>query len=270
MADPIADNAQLAVDELRRKARRRLIGAIVLALAAATLLPLLLEQEQKPLGDDVSIQIPPIDDGKFVTRLPGDKAKEGAGKAESKAEPKTDAKADSKSEPKAEAKAEPKVDAKSDAKVDLPAPKVEPKAEPKSETKAEPKAASPSAPNAATGAATSGSSTPGGGAQATPSAPGATVAASAPSGTSPPAADAPGKAEGFIVQLGAFTDTYGANALANRLKRAGYPAFTQPVETSRGKMWRVRVGGYPTRAAANEARDKLKAEGHDGIVVAAK
>src|SRR6185436_6269144 len=138
MADPIADNAQLAVDELRRKARRRLIGAIVLALAAATLLPLLLEQEQKPLGDDVSIQIPPIDDGKFATRLPGDKAKEGAGKAESKAEPKSDAKSDSKSEPKAEAKAEPKVDAKSDAKVDLPAPKVEPKTELKSEAKAEP------------------------------------------------------------------------------------------------------------------------------------
>ena len=35
MAERIADNADLAVDELKRRARRRLVGAIVLALAAA-------------------------------------------------------------------------------------------------------------------------------------------------------------------------------------------------------------------------------------------
>jgi DedD protein len=63
----------LAVDELKRRARRRLVGAIVLALAAAVLLPLLLESEPKPLGDDVSIQIPPIDNGKFVNPLSPDK-----------------------------------------------------------------------------------------------------------------------------------------------------------------------------------------------------
>ena len=59
----------LAVDELKRRARRRLIGAIVLALGAAVLLPLLLENEPKPLGDEVSIQIPPVDSGKFVNPL---------------------------------------------------------------------------------------------------------------------------------------------------------------------------------------------------------
>jgi cell division septation protein DedD len=87
--------------------------------------------------------------------------------------------------------------------------------------------------------------------------------------TSPPATETP-KAEGYVVQLGAFTDNYGANALANRLKKAGYPAFTEPVETKRGTLWRVRVGGYPTRPAAVEARNRLKADGHDGVVAAAK
>src|ERR1700730_6994685 len=58
-----------AVEELKRRARRRLVGAIVLALAAAVILPLLLESDPKPLGDDVSIQIPPIDSGKFITPL---------------------------------------------------------------------------------------------------------------------------------------------------------------------------------------------------------
>jgi hypothetical protein len=49
--------ADPAVEELKRRARRRLVGAIVLALAAAVILPLLLESDPKPLGDDVSIQI---------------------------------------------------------------------------------------------------------------------------------------------------------------------------------------------------------------------
>ena len=70
----------LAVDELKRRARRRLVGAIVLALAAAVLLPLLLESEPKPLGDDVSIQIPPIDNGKFVNPLSPDKLARSPGK----------------------------------------------------------------------------------------------------------------------------------------------------------------------------------------------
>src|ERR1700680_1320871 len=52
-----------------RPARGRLVGAIVLALAAAVILPLLLESDPKPLGDDVTIQIPPIDSGKFITPL---------------------------------------------------------------------------------------------------------------------------------------------------------------------------------------------------------
>ena len=100
MAERIADNAELIVDEMKRKARRRLVGAIVLALAAAIIVPMLLEKEPRPLGDDVSVQIPPVDEGRFVNRL--------TGKAEDrKPLPKADAKstagvAASKSEPKAE------------------------------------------------------------------------------------------------------------------------------------------------------------------------
>ena len=62
------------VDELRRRARRRLVGAIVLALAAAVIVPMLLESDPKPLGEDVSVRIPPVDDGKFVNRLNDGKA----------------------------------------------------------------------------------------------------------------------------------------------------------------------------------------------------
>ena len=70
----------------------------------------------------------------------------------------------------------------------------------------------------------------------------------------------------FAVQLAAFSDDRGANALAGKLKRAGYSAYTEPFKTSKGTLWRVRVGPYPSREAASAARDKLKSEGQSGIV----
>jgi len=302
MADPNADNAALAVDELKRKARRRLIGAIVLALAAATLLPLLLEQEQKPLGDDVSVQIPPVDEGRFISRLTGGKGKDAppepkagaradgkidAGpepKADAKSEPKADSKpeprTDAKSEPKADSKPEPRADAKSEPKADSkPEPRADAKSEPKADSKPEPRADAKSEPKAdlksdlkpnarpePAPAAADANSAP----AVTNFAPTDAKAATTPvAGAATAEAERP-KAEGFVVQLGAFTDTYGANALSNKLKKTGYPAYTEPIDTSRGTLWRVRVGGYPSRAAANEARDRLKADGHNGIVSAAK
>jgi len=239
MADPIADNADLAVDELKRKARRRLIGAIVLALAAATILPLLLEQEQKPLGDDVSVQIPPVDNSKFVNRLGGGKAK--------------DALPGAKADPVA-------------APAPRPAPETPPPASP----------AAPPAPAVAVApppSAVAAALPPSAVAVAPPPPAAAASPAPAPPEARPTTgaqAAEPANSEGFVVQLGAFTDNYGANALANKLKKIGYPAYTESVETSRGTLWRVRVGRYPSREAAVEARAKLKADGHNGMVAAAK
>jgi len=58
-----------ALDDARKRARRRLVGAIVLALAAAVVVPVFLESDPKPLGPDVQIQIPAVDDSKFQNRL---------------------------------------------------------------------------------------------------------------------------------------------------------------------------------------------------------
>jgi DedD protein len=44
--------------DLRRRARRRLVGAVALALLAVTVLPLLFSREPRPLGSDVDIRIP--------------------------------------------------------------------------------------------------------------------------------------------------------------------------------------------------------------------
>ena len=63
------------------------------------------------------------------------------------------------------------------------------------------------------------------------------------------------------MQLAAFADDKGANALANQLKRGRLSGVHRAVSTSRGTLWRVRVGRYASRDDANAARDKLKGEG---------
>ncbi len=74
----MAEPADINVDELRRRARRRLVGAVVLALGVAVVVPMLLETEQKPLGENVSVRIPPVDDSKFVNRLNDNASKDAA------------------------------------------------------------------------------------------------------------------------------------------------------------------------------------------------
>ena len=54
---------QLTDDELnlRRKARRRLIGAVALTLAVVVILPMVLDSEPKPTGQDIELRIPAPD-----------------------------------------------------------------------------------------------------------------------------------------------------------------------------------------------------------------
>jgi DedD protein len=281
MADRITATADHAVEEQKRRARRRLIGAIVLALAAAVILPLLLEKEPKRLGDDVSVQIPPVDEGKFVNRLTG---LSGDAKTSAKIGAKVDAKSEAKAgSPTVEnrsatdgtttpATAAPAIPAATaSVTTNVPPPK-------KSLAEAEQRVLSPATkpaarpepspapePNAEMKPATT----------AVAAAPAATVPATAAVAppAAPPAAPAatPAKADGFVVQLAAFADDKGANALVSKLKKAGYAAaYIEPVETSRGTLWRVRVGGYATRADADAARAKLKVDGYAGMVALAK
>jgi len=262
----MAEPADINVDELRRRARRRLLGAIVLALAAAVIVPMLLESDPKPLGDDVAVKIPPIDDGKFVNRL-----NEPQSKAEPIAAPAKDVQKESAPpvEPPARKSlvdaekaviAPPAKTSKYDTAI--PSEKVA------TATPAQPPPTAP--PSVAPEPTPSPSPTP----QTEPK-----TASVAPVQTEPkaiiatptqPATPAQPPREGFAVQLAAYSDDKGANALANRLKRSGYPAYTEPLKTSRGTLWRVRVGPYPSRDAATGVRDKLKAEGQSGIVANAK
>ena len=61
------------------------------------------------------------------------------------------------------------------------------------------------------------------------------------------------------MQLGAFSNAQNANRLASKVREYRFDVYTEVVDTSSGKRTRVRVGPYPTRAAAEQARDRLKA-----------
>jgi DedD protein len=257
------------------------VGAVVLALGVAVVVPMLLEPEQKPLPEDVSVKIPPIDDGKFENRLgehrtaaapvpaapPADAAKESAAKDAAASAPGRTSRYDTRiPENPANAPA-PSPPAGASQTAATPSPPVVPPqtaATPSPPAGSSQTAAPPSSPTPPTTAASP---------KAAPQI--ANAPSAAAERTKAPearAADAQTHAsaahEGFAVQLAAFADDKGANALAGRLKRAGYAAYTEPLKTSKGTLWRVRVGPYSSREAAVAARDKLTAEGQSGIVAA--
>ena len=65
MAKQISDDEQ----NLRRKARRRLIGAFAFTLAVVVILPMILDNEPKPSGQGIELRIPAADEvGEFVPK----------------------------------------------------------------------------------------------------------------------------------------------------------------------------------------------------------
>jgi DedD protein len=68
------------------------------------------------------------------------------------------------------------------------------------------------------------------------------------------------------VQIAAFSDRFGARSLVVKLKKGGFPGYTETVTTDKGTLHRVRVGPYSSREVADAARAKLKAAGFTGVV----
>lgn len=129
--------------------------------------------------------------------------------------------------------------------------------EPKPEAKPAPPASKPvvSAPVASAPVAT---------------APKPTPAPPAPKPVAPKPAPTPAPAAakvGFAVQVGAFSDAVQAGAMREKLRAAGFTAFTDTVTTDKGKLTRVRVGPALDRAAADQLKAQIQAKvGVDGIV----
>lgn len=275
----------------KKRARRRLVGALVLGVVAAIVLPLVLDSEPRQTINDVQIEIPPRDAplagvGAGYDATPGDASRVG----EIASAPQEAASAGTQAVPPSPATAHAPGDANS--------------------------AASASAGNAASAgsagsaSAPSGASTPGGASNSTLAsspAPRAneadaterrgadanssrskTPAAAAPKPSTAQkqaGADAPRAATGatasrdvssgsrdatgprFALQVGAFANAGSARAQADRVRKAGMRPYTELVQTAQGARTRVRVGPFPTREAAEKARTDLKRSGIDSSVV---
>jgi len=67
MARPASEDEQVL--QLKKRARRRLIGAIVLVCVVAVVLPMVLDSEPKRTSQEISIQIPSPDSKGFVSKV---------------------------------------------------------------------------------------------------------------------------------------------------------------------------------------------------------
>jgi len=178
---------------LRRKARRRLIGAVALTLAVVVILPMVLDSEPNISGKDIDLSIPdPNRAGKFIPR--------------------------------------------EDVSV----------------------VASSSA----------------GSAVAAVHAPDTTKSIAVPDKTHPASQKStesgniskPVSAEGFVAQIGAYSNQETAKQELKKLKQWGFRAYTEKI----GDNMRVRVGPYPDRDMAENVGRQLEKHGYHPVIVSAK
>lgn len=86
----------------------------------------------------------------------------------------------------------------------------------------------------------------------------AAPAAAPPEPDPPPAAEPRARLGGHGVAVGIFADPANAGRAAQRLRDAGLPVVTDPVESARGALTRVRVGPFSTREEAQEAAETVR------------
>lgn len=233
---------------LKQRARRRLIGAVVLALTAAVAVPLVLDTKPKPWADDVNIQIPPKTSS-YTPPMQTDGAK-----AESKADTKADAgKPAASATEAAVAEAPAKTDA---AKPDAAAPKAEP-APPKAEVAA-PKAEATPAKGDSPAAKPAEKAAPK--VEAKPEPKPEPKAESKPAAKAEPKANTKPAAGKIIVQAGAFQTEDKIKAVEAQVRKAGFVPYREAVETSKGEITRVRFA-VANEDAAKKAIAKLSLEG---------
>ena len=273
----------------KKRARRRLVGAIALALAVAVGLPMLLDSEPKQLASDIDIKIPSKDKPAETAAAPAparaaapvaasasldskeeivsdvkpspavaaptvapvklDSAKRDAD-LKAEAKLKADAKAEAIAKNKADAKAENEAKSRQDA--DYKQEVERKQAEAKAEAKAKADAERKLAEAKAAKPAAE-NVKPSEDARALAILEGKTA-------TKPAAAAETGQK--FVLQVAALSDQGKVDELRDKLKKAGISSFTQ--KTPSGEITRVRVGPFSNKEEAEKMRAKLSGMGLNG------
>ncbi len=216
--------------QLKKRARRRLVGATALALLAVIVLPMVMDREPKPPVQDIQVRIPNQDaTGLAAKMLPNKATATPMPAPEPKPEAKAEAAAAADSPQAAAAQSAPA------AKGADPAPAATKPAEPAAKPAAAPAPAAKSEP--------------------APKAAAKAVAA--------PASES---AAAWIVQLGAYKEAGNVKVLLAKLKGMGLPAYTENFDSAQGPRTRVRAGPFASKEAAEKARVRIKTIGVDGSV----
>jgi len=243
--------------DLKKRARRRLVGAVALALLGIIVLPIVMDSEPKPVAQDIQVRIPSQDapglaakviSGKtLATPLPAVQEKPQDTKPQETPAPLAEAK------PESAAIAVPRDTAKSDAKADNRPEVKSDKAEskPKTEAKADSKAEKPADKAKAAEKTTE---------KAAPKKTEEVRAAAALEGKS---ATSGGQ---WVVQLGAYQNAGNVKLLLGKLKELGVPAYTEKLEGPDGGKTRVRAGPFASKDEAEKAQARIKIIGVTGPV----
>jgi len=226
MADSSDANLQL-----KKRARRRLVGAIAFAGLAAVVLPMVMDDEPKQQVQDVQIRIPSQDPSPLAAKPGKPAAAVEKPVAPQAAEPAASAPA---SEAKAPAAPVSKAPEKNPEKViNNPEKAVE---TPAKTTVSEPQRAAAILDGKAVDAA--------------------------------PVAAANGGDGQYLILIGAFANPANVKQLQAKIGELGIKVYTEPLDSPQGKKTRVRAGPFPNREAADRALAKMKRIGVDGLVAA--
>jgi DedD protein len=257
------NDAQL---QLKKRARRRLVGAIFFVSVVAVVLPMVMDHEPRQAVQDVEIRIPGQDEKAFAPKfavaptvkmpdsvvekksvdVPAEKA---TVPAPLPPETKPTARVlevvkDSKVPEKPAEKSSDKPVAKPEKPVEKPVAKAPEKPADKVVEKAADK---PKVDDAKRAAAIL-----------------AGQAADAKSGETKP----PTKAGEYLVLIGAFSNEANVKTLKTKLSEQGIKTYSEPLDTPQGKKTRVRAGPFSSREAADKALEKMQRIGVSGVVAA--
>ena len=217
-ADALSNTPAESVEVIRKRARHRLMGSVVLVLGAVVGLPLLFDSQPRPVAIDTPIVIPDRNQVAPLTAAVAPKTgtvKEPTPVQAEPAPPETATVA--KSAVANPAGLDPNEEVVS--KTNKPEPKPDLKPELKVEAKPEVKTDAK------------------------------------PDGKEAPKSEQPVRS---VVQVGAYAELAKAREVRAKLESAGFKTYTQEVETKDGKRIRVRVGPFPSKEEAEKTAEKIR------------
>ena len=229
-ADALSNTPAESVEVIRKRARHRLMGSVVLVLGAVVGLPLLFDSQPRPVAIDTPIVIPDRNQVAPLTAAVAPKTGLVKEPAPVQADPAPlETAAVAKSAVANSAGLDPNEEVVS--KTGKPEPKVDPKPEAKTEAKPESKP------------------------EVRADTKEADKAKALLDGKEAPKSE---QSVRSVVQVGAYAELAKAREVRAKLESAGFKTYTQEIDTKDGKRIRVRVGPFPSKEEAEKTAEKIR------------